>query len=170
MLLNKKTLALTAAAVLLGALTLQTAQAASFNFIGNVSFSTGSPSLRGEAISGRFSYSDAAAALAGFDGTAELLSLDVSFLGQTYHLGQAADPYAQFEDGVLVGPNAGFTNGGTTLQLQSFFGGKGFTYTVGGFDSLGHLSISAVPEPSTWALGLAGLAVIGALARRRQQA
>ena len=169
MLLNKKTLALAAAAVLLGSLAMQTAQAASFNFTGNVSYSASSPSLLGEAISGQFSYSDAAAALAGPDGTVELLSFDVNFLGQTYQLGQAVDAYVQFESGVLIGPNAGFTYGATSLQLQSFFGSSGFAYNAGGFDSFGDLTVSAVPEPSTWALGLAGLAVIGVMARRRRQ-
>jgi len=55
------------------------------------------------------------------------------------------------------------------LQLQAFFGYVGFTYSLNGKDSLGDLSVSAVPEPSTWALGLAGLAVMGSIARRRRQ-
>jgi hypothetical protein len=133
MLLNKKTLAFaaTAAAVLFGSLATPSAHAASFNFSGNVNYSAGSPSLLGETISGQFSYSDAAAALGGPDGAPELLSLDFNFLGQTYHLSQATDAYAQFESGVLVGPNAGFTLGASTLQLQSFFGASGFTYTAG---------------------------------------
>ena len=161
-----KTLAKTAAALALscGALA---AQAATYSFSGTVSFGP----LLGQAISGQFSFDDAAAALAGPDGTVNLLSLDVSFLGQSFQLGQATDAYAQFEGGQLLGPNAGFTGfpvAGAALQLQSFFGASGFSYNANGLDSIGDLSISAVPEPAGWALGLAGLAVLACLSRRRQ--
>ncbi|MEY2838382.1 MAG: hypothetical protein RJB60_681 [Pseudomonadota bacterium] len=41
------------------------------------------------------------------------------------------------------------------------------TAGVAGFDNL---TISAVPEPESYALGLVGLGLVGAIARRRQQA
>jgi MYXO-CTERM domain-containing protein len=143
------------------------AQAATFNFSGTVNFG---PQL-GQQLSGQFSFDDAAAALAGPDGTVALSSLSLSFLGQTFQLAQAIDPYAQFEGGQLLGPNAGFSGFATpaaTLQLQSFFGSSGFTFSANGQDSLGDLTISAVPEPASWALGLAGLAVLAGLSRRRR--
>jgi hypothetical protein len=161
---NLKTLAFAAGL----ALASQAASAASFNLSGVVDFSAANPSLVGQTIAVQFSYSDAAAALAGLDGTVDLLSLDVSFLGQTYHLPQAVDAYAQFEGGKLVGPNAGFANvAGGDLQLQSFWGRSGFAYSLHGADSVGDLSVSAVPEPSSWALSLVGLLGLGALAHRR---
>jgi len=153
-----------AMALLTGALT---AQAATYNFSGTV---ISGPQL-GQLLSGQFSFDDAAAALAGPDGSVDLTGLSLSFLGQTFQLGQALDPYAQFEGGQLIGPNAGFSGfavPGATLQLQSFFGSSNFTYNAGGLDSLGELSISAVPEPASWALGLAGLAVVLGLSRRRR--
>jgi len=156
----------TALALLTGALA---AQAATYSFSGAV---TSGPQL-GQLLSGQFSFDDAAAALAGPDGTVALTGLSLSFLGQTFQLPAAIDAYAQFEGGQLLGPNAGFTGfatPGATLQLQSFFGSSGFTYNAGGLDSLGDLTVSAVPEPAGWALGLAGLAVVAGLSRRRRAA
>ncbi len=160
---NLKTLAFAATL----ALAAQAASAASFNFTGVVYFSAATPSLFGQTISGQFSYDDAAAALAGPDGSVNLLSLEVSFLGQTYSLPQAVadSAYAQFEAGLLLGPNAGFANvEGGFLQLQS----NGFAYNFNEIDSLGDLTVSAVPEPSSWALSLAGILAVGALVRRRR--
>jgi hypothetical protein len=165
--LNLKTLALALGLALVG----QAASAASYTFSGQVSFSAQTPSLVGENLVVSFSFSDAAlATLVGGDGTVALDSLSLSFLGETRQLSQAIDAYAQFAGGQLIGPNAGFQNlAGGDLQLQSDLGSSGFSYSLNGKDSLGDLAVSAVPEPSTWALGLAGLAVVGSIARRRRQ-
>ncbi|MDC6695439.1 FxDxF family PEP-CTERM protein, partial [Leclercia adecarboxylata] len=78
-------------------------------------------------------------------------------------------PYAQFDAGSLTGPNALFnTAGGGRLELQSFFGSSNFTYNIAGTDKLGTLTISAVPEPQTYALMLGGLAAVAFIARRRK--
>lgn len=163
---NLKTLALALGLALAG----QAACAASYTFSGTVTESVANPGLLGQSLVVSFSFSDAAAALAGADGTVELDSLSLSFLGETRQLSQAIHAYAQFEGGQLLGPNASFQKlAGGDLQLQSFFGNVGFAYSLNGKDSLGDLSVSAVPEPSSWALGLAGLAVVGGIARRRRQ-
>lgn len=100
--------------------------------------------------------SDLAAGLAGTLDTASLISLSLNFQGQSFTLAQASTayaPYAQFDAGSLTGPNALFnTAGGGRLELQSFFGSSNFTYNIAGTDKLGTLTISAVPEPQTYAL------------------
>lgn len=142
------------------------AQAATYNFSGSFDAQSGAP-----ALSGQFSFDESLVAAAGGDGQFALSALSLNFMGQSYSLAQAFDPYVQFEAGALVGPNASFqTANGGTLALQSFFGSSNFTYTLNGADSSGTLSISAVPEPSTWLMSLAGLAAVGAIARRRKAA
>lgn len=58
-------------------------------------------------------------------------------------------------------------DGGVTLQLLASTGGAGSSKADVFFDNV---SVTAVPEPSTYALMLAGLAGVGFLARRRRAA
>lgn len=155
--IRKTILALTAL-VLAGA-----AHASPYTFTG--SFDTDPSST---VITGRFNFDDALVAAGGSDGSFDLSALSISFMGQAYSLSDATDPYVQFEAGALTGPNAMFTLGsGKTLALQSFFGSSSFTYAVAGVDTLGTLTISAVPEPASLALLLTGLGVVGLVTRRR---
>lgn len=147
------------------------AQAATYSIVGSFDDAPAT-----NVLSGSFSLTDShlVAGLAGSIDTANLTSLNVSFLGQALSLGQlkpgSYQPYAQFDFGALTGPNALFnTQGGGSLELQSFFGSSNFTYSVNGSDRLGTLTISAaVPEPQSYALLLGGLAAVGFIARRRQ--
>lgn len=142
------------------------AQAATYNFSGSFENAPATPVL-----SGSFSFDDAVVAAGGLDGDFALTALSLIFQGQTYTLAQAASPSVTFEGGLMTGPNAAFTTpAGHTLLLQSFFGASSFTYSVSGNEQLGNLSISAVPEPESYALMLAGLGIVGFLARRRKAA
>ena len=156
---------LTALAVL--SLATAAAQAATYNFPGSFDDNANTTVL-----SGTFSFDDAVVAAGGFDGAFDLAALNFTFGGQSYTLPQSfpGSAYVQFESGSLTGPNAHFTTpAGNGLDLQSFFGASNFTYTVNGLDQNGTLTITAaVPEPATWALGLAGLAAIGFVLNRRR--
>lgn len=168
---------------LLLALVAGQAQAASYDLTGAVD----SGPLAGTAnasFSGSFAFDDP---VAGFDGDVTLTRLTLDFNGQQYTLASAqagSTPTAMFVAGMLSGVSfAAFSVGPggmpySPVQLNPDWYGTG-TYTLS-YDLSGQNTVegfgsyaftpSAVPEPGSHALLLAGLAGIAVLARRRQRA
>lgn len=131
-------------------------------------------------LTGTFSYDTEEVSNGGGEGAFNLATLTLSFLGKSYTKADAVDPYIAFEGGLLVGPNGLFhltADAGSvssSLALQPLFGTSSFTYSVAGSatgpatDHLGTLTVSAVPEPASWALALGGLAAVALRTRRRR--
>jgi len=91
-----------------------------------------------------------------FGGTLKLVGLD----GFQPHLGDRFDLF----DGDSL--NGSF--GDIDTRLASL--GSGLVWDFSQLYASGEIGVSAVPEPQTWALWLAGLGVPALLARRRSQA
>ena len=125
-----------------------------------------------DVLTGSFEFDDAEVAAGGFDGPFTLTALNFSFLGESFTLADATDPYVQFDGGTLTGPNGLFTTSGGTLSLQSFFSSANFTFSpLRGDDQLGTLVITAantVPEPVSLALVMGGLGAAALGSRRRR--
>jgi hypothetical protein len=143
------------------------AQAASFNFSGMAEDGV----LAGQSFSGMFSYADNALTGSGFESLA-LTGLQFSFAGQSFALA-AADPVpsADFQDGQFLGLSLVYA--ATQPQLAFVSGGTDFSQAYISYESaagpgFGSYTISAVPEPESWALSLAGLATLGWALRRKR--
>ena len=149
------------------------AQAVDFSFAGI----TDSGSLVGTAFSGSFSYAEPAP---GFDGSADLSAFSLSFAGQAYTLAGAdlgTTPLAWFAAGSFIGidyqdscaadpalrPLVSLVAGFSQFSEAAL----AYSTSTAGVQGFGSYSVSAVPEPASWALLLAGAAGISAVARRR---
>lgn len=126
-------------------------------------------SLLGQSFSGQFSFDDAT--LTATTATLPLLSLSFSLGGQSYTLVQAdaGTTAVVFDTGSLSGVNAVFSGGARSVELSSGFGSPYAFYQQGvsdyGFADLS-FTTGVVPEPGRSALMLAGLGIVGLLARR----
>lgn len=153
-------------------------QAAPVNY--NVSGAVDFGPLLGETYTGKFSFDDAPLTGSGN----EFLSvdyLDFNFLGNAFNQTNGVVlPEAAFLDGDFLGlsfsglsfnvnasnPNFAFIPGFFNIS-EAFFsydnraGGAGFGSLV--------YTVSAVPEPQTWAMLLSGLALVGVVVRRRRE-
>ena len=153
------------AALLIGAL--PAAQAATYSFSGMMD----SGSLIGESLTGSLSFDNLGLTGNGFE-LFNLSDLSISFAGQTYTLANAdVAPDVSYQDGVFLGLS--YSASALAPQLAFIAGSVSaddafVAYTMNGLDGAGSISYTAaVPEPESYAMLLAGLGLMGLVARRR---
>lgn len=159
------------AALLLAALPAAQAATQQYSFSGMLE----SGLHAGQSFSGNFSFDDAG--LSNID--SEWLSvsaLSLSFLNQTFTLAHAAAPVeVGYFNGAFVGLSYTVDSSEPKFSLiagydnvnQSFIA---YDTALAGASGTGNVIYAAVPEPESYALMLAGLGLVGGIARRRAAA
>lgn len=152
------------------------AQAATYSFSGMMD----SGSLIGESFTGNFSFDDLG--LTGVDlEIRSLNSLSLNILGNTYTLGNADSmPDVSFLNGSFLGLSYSVTTNTLGFSVIPGFSDTSDAFVaydklsggniVDGQSGYGSIVYLPVPEPETYAMLLAGLGLMGVVARRRSQA
>jgi len=143
------------------------AQAATFNFSGLLEDGP----LAGQSFSGQFSYDESLLGGVAYE-LLDLSSWSLSALGSNLS-GAGMPVQAAFWDGQFVGLNGSYAVGSYQLNLGDGtvdFSGAYLAYKTPAGEGFGSYTVSAVPEPESYALMLAGLGCVGLLARRRRSA
>jgi hypothetical protein len=133
----------------------------------------------GETYSGSFSFDDASVDNFDLD-IVNLISFDMSFLNTNYTLSNTiVPPDVSFLDGSFLGlslsidsvtPNAGFTFVAGSVDTSDAFLAVDTNLGLSGAGNVAYSLTAPVPEAETYAMLLAGLGVMGAVARRRKTA
>ncbi len=140
------------------------AQAANVDYTLNGVIESGP--LAGMSFSGLFSFDDST--LSSNPDSLPVTALSLSFNGHTYSLADAnPDASVSFDTGMVVGVDATWGTDTSGVLLSSAFGSPYLGDTSNNFGSYTVTAAAAVPEPSSWMMGLAGLAMMGAVVRRR---
>ena len=154
------------------------AQAATYSFSGMMD----SGSLIGESFTGNFSFDDLGLTGVNLEiRSLNSLSLSLSLLGTTYTLGNAdAMPDVSFLNGSFLGLSYSVTTSTLGLSVIPGFSDTSEAYVaydmlsggnvVDGQSGYGSIVYLPVPEPESYAMLLAGLGLMGVVARRRSQA
>lgn len=130
----------------------------------------------GETFSGSFSFDDAVNDNVGLD-IAGLLSFNMSLLSTNYTLANTiVAPDVSFQDGSFLGLSLSIDS--TTPNINFTFvpgilnSGEAFVAydTSLGLSGAGNVVYAPIPEVDTYVMLLAGLGVVGAVARRRKEA
>jgi hypothetical protein len=151
------------------------AQAAVQNYTFTGALDSGN--YNGSTFSGSFSFDDATIDASGLDIT-NLLSFDMSLLNTNFTLSNASvAPDVSFQDGSFLGlslniesitPNIGFTFVPGSNNTTEAFVAYATTLGPEGAGNVSYSLTAPIPEADTYAMLLAGLGVMGAVARRRK--